>query len=501
MSATGKRLVAAVLALGAGGLALSACSEGSSRKATEPPAVAAPLFAPPSSGTQGTKAAAPVFTRITVRAQGDTTELAREPDGTWRIVAPVKARAEAAAVEALLETLGSTASSPLVKDAPTDADLEKYGLKSPVFSVTAHAFLPDASGGGEDVPSRQHTVTLHGGVENMFDGSVYVRRDGDAKVYAAQGSVRWSLDKDTFALRSKELLGDLEANELTLIEVRAKERGYVLEHEAGTTKWRLTKPLPERADEARVTSLLKNLKEHRALSFPTDSPQTRKKWGLESPLIDARFTPRSGEPVRIRLAQVMEDGAPRVHALREQGSDAVLGEVPESALAALDVDVLELKDKHVLNFRREDVRRVVFHPGNGVAPITLVNTAGTDGGSESWQVESPRQGKAQHFRVVSLLRVLGTLKASSFGEARPKNWAKYGIGDASRGAVLLGAEGRELARLWLGGDVPDESGLSYARGSGPEVMEVSVEGLALPMRAEDLMEGTPAPAPTEARGP
>ncbi|TQF13479.1 DUF4340 domain-containing protein [Myxococcus llanfairpwllgwyngyllgogerychwyrndrobwllllantysiliogogogochensis] len=502
MSATGKGLVTvAVLALGAGGLTLSACSDGTSRRGSETPAVSEKLFAPPSGATQGAKAAAPVFTRITVRAQGDTTELAREPDGAWQLVAPVKARAEAAAVEALLETLGSTASSPLVNDAPTDADLEKYGLKSPVFSVTAHAFLPDASGGGEDVPSRQHTVTLHGGVENTFDGSVYVRRDGDSKVYAAQGSVRWSLDKDTFALRSKELLGGLEATALASIEVRAQERSYVLQHETGTTKWRLTKPVAERADEARVATLLKNLKEHRALAFPPDSAQTRKKLGLESPLVDARFTPLSGEPVRIRLAQVMEDGTPRSHALREQGPDAVLAEVSDGALTVLDVDVHELKDKHVLSFRREDVRRVVFHPGGGAAPIILVNASETDGGTESWRVESPKQGKAQHFRVVSLLRALGALKATSFGDAKPRSWAKYGIDEASRGAVLLGADGRELARLWLGGDVPDSSGLSYVRGSGPEVMEVSIEGLVLPVRAEDLMEGAPAPEPTEARGP
>ncbi|RKH91774.1 DUF4340 domain-containing protein, partial [Corallococcus sp. AB038B] len=140
--------------------------------------------------------------------------------------------------------------------------------------------------------------TLHGGVENTFDGSVYVRRDGDSKVYAAQGSVRWSLDKDTFALRSKELLGGLEATALATIEVRAQERSYVLQHETGTTKWRLTKPVAERADEARVATLLKNLKEHRALAFPSDSAQMRKKLGLESPLVDARFTPLSGEPVR-----------------------------------------------------------------------------------------------------------------------------------------------------------------------------------------------------------
>ncbi|AGC46643.1 putative lipoprotein [Myxococcus stipitatus DSM 14675] len=499
MSAARKSLVA-LLVLGAGGLGFSAwraSQRPSTPKAREQRPASEQLFAPPRApGTQ-----APVFTHITVRAQGNTTELAREQKGEWRLVAPVKARAEAAAVEALLETLGSSTASPVVNEAPTDADLEKYGLRSPVFTVTARAYLPDARGGGADDPSRLHTVTLHGGVENTFDGSVYVRREGDPKVYAAQGSVRWSLDKDTFALRSKELLGELETASLVSIEVRAQGRGYLLEHDVGTPRWRLTKPVAERADEARVSALLKSLKEQRALSFPEDSAPLRKKLGLEAPLVDARFTLREGEPVRIRLAQVTEEGVVRVHALREQGAHAVLGEVPESALTALDVDVRELKDQHVLSFRREEVRRVVFHPGGGAAPITVANLSPGDGGTEAWHVESPTPGKAQHFRVVSLLRALGALKASAFGEAKPRSWAKYGISESSAGVQLLNQEGHELARLSLGTPVPDSADLSYARGSGPEVLEVRMEGLELPRRAEDLTDALPAPAPDEAATP
>lgn len=500
MSAPAKNLVA-LLILGAGGLGLYAWN--TSRRPTPPKAIeqhaaSEPLFAPRASHPQGTKAPAPVFTHITVRAQGTTTELTREPKGEWRLVAPVKTRAEAAAVEALLETLGSSTASPVVNEAPTDTDLEKYGLRSPVFTVTAQAYLPDVSGGGADDPSRQHTVTLHGGIENTFDGSVYVRREGDLKVYAAQGSVRWSLDKDTFALRSKEILGELEAASLVSIDVRARGRGYLLEHDVGTPRWRLTKPVTERADESRVSALLKALKEQRALSFPEDSATSRRKLGFDAPLVDARFTLRTGEPVRIRLAQVTEEGTSRVHALREQGSDAVLGEVPESALTVLDMDASEWKDRHVLDFRREEVRRVVFHPGGGAAPITLVHQAQGDAGTEAWHVESPTPGKAQHFRVVSLLRALGSLKATAFGEARPKSWAKYGISDTSPGVRLLHQDGHELARLWVGSPVPESPDLSHARGSGPEVLEVSFEGLDLPRRAEDLTDALPVPSEADA---
>ncbi|MCP3143686.1 DUF4340 domain-containing protein [Pyxidicoccus xibeiensis] len=458
------------------------------------------LFAAHEAGARGEDGGAPpapVFTKLTVKATSGTTELVREQGGGWKVTAPVAARAEQAAVEAIASTLGSSRFSSVVDEAPTDADLEKYGLKTPVFTVTAQAYVPDAKGGGADDPARQRTVTLHGGIENTFDGSVYVRREGDPKVYAAPGAVRWSLDKDTFALRAKEFLGPLVEASFQGIEVKAKTNAYQLARDPGGTGWRLVKPVAERADEVRVADLLTALKDQHALSFPVDSPETRKKLGLEAPAVDARFIPATGEPVRVRLSRVTEDGAIKVYALREQGAQALLGEVPETALAVLDVGVPELKDKRVLAFRREDVRRVVFHPGGGAEPITVARVSGTDGGAGAWEVESPKPGKAQHFKVASLLGSLDTYKAVAFGEPKPKSWAKYGISDASRGAALLGADGKELARLWLGHEVKDKPGTVYARGSSADVLEVSATWVELPAKVEDVLEAPPSPAVTD----
>ncbi len=500
MKQTQKSLVTLLaLTAAAGGLGLYAwygVMEPEAREA-ERKEVSEKLFATHEAGAKGEDGGAPssaVFTRLTVKARGGTTELVREKDGTWKVTAPVAARAEQTAVEAIVSTLGASKFTSTVEDAPTDADLEKYGLKTPAFTVTAQAYVPDAKGGGAEDPVRQRTVTLHGGIENPFDGSVYVRREGDPKVYAAPGSVRWSLDKDAFALRSKEFLGPLEAPSFQRIEVKAKANAYLLERDTGGTGWRLVKPVAERADEVKVADLLAALKEQRAESFPADSPEARKKLGLEAPVVDARFTPASGEPVRVRLSRVTEDGATKVYALREQGAQALLGEVSESALAVLDVGVPELKDKRVLAFRRQDVRRVVFHPGGGAEPITVASLAGAAGGVGTWEVEAPKRGRAQHFKVASLLGALDTFKATAFAEAKPRNWAKYGISEASKGVVLLGAEGKELARLWLGDEVKDKPGTVYARGSGTDVLEVSASWVELPTKPEDVLEAPPSSA-------
>jgi hypothetical protein len=455
-----------------------------SRDAEKPPAAPPKLFATEAPAdaprTGPAPSAAPVFTHLTVKARGATSELERTPEG-WRLVAPVAAKADAYAVEALVQQLTSAKFKATVNASPSDADLKKYGLASPSFTVTARAFLPDAQGGGADDPSRQRTVTLTGGDENPFDGSVYVRRDGDATVYSADGVVRYSLDKGPFELRAKEFLGPLDTAALQSIEVTAKDHAYSLTREADGKSWRLVKPEPTRANAPRLAELLKAFTGHLALAFPPDSASTRKALGLETPTVDARFVPVSGEPIRIRVAQVMRDGAPVVHALREQGSQATLAEVEARALTALDLGVQELKDRRVLAFPRDAVRRLEFLPGGKAAPVVVVREG------EAWRTEGPDGGRTQHFRVVKLMGRLESLKATAFGEPNVKRWERYGISDASRGVVLKDAQGRELARLWLGDAVPDTEDRLYARGSGADLVEVSMGAVAdLPTRASDL---------------
>ncbi|EAU65279.1 hypothetical protein STIAU_5345 [Stigmatella aurantiaca DW4/3-1] len=441
--------------------------------------------------------AVPVFTHLTVQSKGATTVLELEGT-TWRITAPLTARADKWTVDHLTRQLQSAKFKSTVKEAPTQEELKTYGLASPVFSVTARAYLPDASGGGKEEPDRQRTVTLHGGLENPFDGSLYVSREGDPRVYAADGAVRYALDKDLYALREKEFLG-VEEPSLKTLSVTSRSGAYTLEQETDKT-WRLTKPSSLRADAAKVKRMLQSLRDQRALAFPKDSAEERSRLGMDKPLVDALFSLRTGEPVRVRMSRVETQDAAKVYALREQGMDAILAEVPEAAAAVLTPGVQELRDKTVLSFRREDVKRLIVQGGPDVPPITLENMASDAGALDGWRVVSPQTGKAKTWKVAALLNLLGTLKASAIGEASPKKWTAYGITPTSRGAVLLDANHRELARLSIGDEVPGQSGHVYARGSGDEVLEVELARMGeWPSRPEDVLD-VPAATTHEAAG-
>jgi hypothetical protein len=148
----------------------------------------------------------------------------------------------------------------------------------------------------------------------------------------------------------------------------------------------------------------------------------------------------------------------------------------------------------VLTFKREAVQRIVFRPSDSAEPFTVSRVKGT-GIADDWNVDEPPRGKAQKWKVMAALGALQALKASDVGEANPKRWEKYGLTDTARGVTLLGGDGKELARLWLGNEVPEQPGRLYARGSSNEVLEVEASRLGdLPESVSDVL-GPPPAAP------
>lgn len=422
------------------------------------------------------------LTKVSVSRQGETTVLERDTGGQWMITSPVQAKADRLAVESLLSQIQTAKTKAKVEESPDQAALAKYGLKAPSFSVAAQGYVPDAQGGGKEDPARRRQATIQGGVENTFDGSVYVRKEGDPAVYSAPGGVRWSLEKSTFDLRDKEVLAMDEAK-LRSIEVKAKTNSYALERSAKKS-WKLLRPKALAADSSTISTMLNALRAERALSFPKDTPEERKGLGLESPETEATFTLESGEKLRLRFARKAE----KAYLLREDGADAVLAEVGAGSVAALDKSPSELKDRSVLSFDKEQVAKIAFRLASGSE--VLVERELTDAGAgEEWKVTAPRSGPAKKWKLSSLLWSLGSLRSAEVGEANPKSWEKYGVGPRSRGVSLYGRDGGELGRLWLGKDVQGKSGVSYARGSKDEVMEIDSSRLSdLPATIEDVLD-------------
>jgi hypothetical protein len=450
------------------------------------------LNTPGETGSDGGAPPEPVFTWLSVEVpQGKT--VMELKDNTWRITSPISARADKTEVGNLLGQLSAAKFKATLEEKPTDADLERYGLKQPRGTVTARAYVPDAQGGGADDPSRQRSTTVYLGVENNFDGSVYVRREGDPRVYSAQGGLRFVLLKHTNEWRDRVVFPVEEAS-LLRIEAKARENAFTLERATTEKPWKLVQPVELRAAADQVKRMVSTLEGYRALSFPEPEQEQKVRQALEKPMVQATFVRKFGGPVRVRITELELDGVKQVFALSEWDAESMLSQVDSLALDVLDLPPKDFKDRKALAFAVRDVARIVIHPATpGGDTISLVQAPDTG----KWEVASPLVGNAKQFKVASLLGSLEKLEAAALGESNPKNWGRYGIGTTGRGVTLQDLQGQEIARLRLGTEVKGNPQRLWARGSSEDVLEVDKSAIdALPLALTDLMDGAPAASGT-----
>ena len=418
------------------------------------------------------------FVKLTVTTAGETTVLERESGRPWRITAPVKAKIDPLVVDGVVSQLQTARFKTTLDGEATDAELKTYGLDKPSFSVEAEALVDGAT----------RKVSLEGGIENPFDGTIYMRKDGSRVVHMAEGGVRWSVAKTTFDLREKDLFA-IDEPKLERLALKTKSNDWELVR--GDDKlWRLTRPEATLADTVTVQAVVGSIRGERAISFPGEpTPERLKALGFDAPLVSATFALASGE-VKVKLAMPPGDAGAELYALREDADGPVLAKVNASARTAFDRNAIELRDKSLIPFARQLVTKIVLStPGS---PEVIVERESADASIEGWRVTAPKSGKAKGYRVATTLWTLSAIKAGSVVIDKPdaKMLETYGL-DAKQARTirLFGPAGAELAMLTLGKELIGKAGSSYATGARKAIVEIdSSKFNELPWSAEDLLD-------------
>lgn len=393
--------------------------------------------------------------KIVVTADGETTTLEKKPGSSrWAITSPVTADADVLVVDALVSQLQKAKLKAVIDESPDAAALKKYGLDAPRFCVEATGHVGDST----------HRLKLTGGIENTFDGSVFIQRNDEPTVYSVEGGVRFTTAKTTFELRDKTPF-TFDEKTLKRLSVKSVNNSYVLER-TQDKQWTVLKPQREPADAATVTAMLSAMSTERALEFPVDSPDTRRRFGFDSPLLDAVAERTDGTTQRLKLARPTGvDAGESLFGLWEDEHGSVVATLNASALH-FDRNPSDLKDRALLRFPREAVVRMVFHTPEHADVV--VQKAAADASADDWRVVAPVEGKAKVFRVTGALWLLSNAKTLAYGEERPKDWNRYGLGATSKAVILQGESGQELARLQVGKAVPQTPSAYYVRSSNKD---------------------------------
>lgn len=395
------------------------------------------------------------FQKLVVDLGESRAVVERNEQGAWELTAPVHAPADKLVIDAMVSYLQTAKFKTTLDEHPDAATLQKYGLDHPKFVVAATAV----------VDGQRRSVKLAGGIENTFDGSVYVQRNDEPAVYTAEGGARFTLARGVYELRDKFPLV-IDEKKVKTLELKAHFNAWALERE-GPQRWKLTAPKEERADQVNVGAMLGQLGQAKVQRFLDGDAAALSQLGQPTYTALVAFT--DGHQSRLKVLRLVGDAGDSALALREDDDGATtLAEVSSLALA-LDRNLSELTDKTVVQFQPELVSKMVLHDPAG--PEIVVQKDAADASAESWRVVQPVAGKARVFKLTGALWTLGHFKALAWGEKSPKDWAKYGIDETSRWIAVYGDDGRELARLTIGKLIPETPSGYYVRGTRDQVVE------------------------------
>ncbi len=416
------------------------------------------------------------FVRIRVTSPRQQTTVERTPGAPWRVVSPVAAAVDPVTIDAVLSTLQNSKFKRVIEEHPTPKMLSEFGLATPQLTFEAEALV------GPQREPRQVKLTL--GAENPYDGSIYLQRGDDPRVYAAEAGVRWALDKTTYDFRQKAL-APFEVRAARAFEARSSTNSFRLEADA-EGRWSLVAPRPEPADQTTVKGLVLGVGIERARGFLDESEATQARLGFDRAPIHGELTLDDGSRVVVDVVPGSPDGGVQPVARVKTDGGVIVAEVEPAYLANFDRNPNDLVDHTVLRVPREHVAKVVVHPSRG--PDIVAVREALDGGEETWRVVAPQQGAARAYKLSAFIWTVTALKWNS-RRPLPALLAPAGLTDAARSVSLFDAQGALLGKLVLGAPVPSKSGAVFARGTGDQLFEVDSSRLGeIPETARDWLE-------------
>jgi hypothetical protein len=252
-------------------------------------------------------------------ANGPRTIVLTKKDDAWRLSAPLDARADFSAAEAILGRIESALVKSIVSEQAAAADLKAWGLDEPQVRLT--------------IQLEGSTTVLEFG-DDAESGGVYAREAAKPSVVTVDKSLVDELKKSPEDYRQREVFS-FRAFNATRAEFTWSGKSIVMERveAAGDTpeKWKRVSPTAGDLDRGQVDGLLNGLSDMRATAFKDSQAGT----GIDAPALTVAVTFEQGKKNdRATFGKVGD----QVHAARpgDPGVAVVDTEGFAKALTALD---------------------------------------------------------------------------------------------------------------------------------------------------------------------
>ncbi len=294
---------------------------------------------------------------ILLRKAGYPDVLLRKVQGQWRLVTPVAAPADPAAVGGILTQLEQAKRGEVVSGPGTT--LRDFGLDHPRGAVT---FSPDTPGAKAQV--------LYFGIDSPLGGQTYAEVEGRPGVFLTDLYVKDAILKDAGQLRDKTVWSFQRDD---VVSVRSGISGFTLERNKDGF-WRVVagaRNEPAKPDQ--VQQWLDVLSSLRADSVPSETG--RGKFGLKARARSLTVTLKGGQEMVLREGSEAKPGPGFYVQVAGQGP---VYQLPEYQKAQIEKKADGLMDLDAFGFDTSSVGRfTVARPGRKT--LTAVRADGVWG--------------------------------------------------------------------------------------------------------------------------
>ncbi|RJP59840.1 MAG: DUF4340 domain-containing protein [Deltaproteobacteria bacterium] len=352
----------------------------------------------------------------------------------WQIVKPIKAKADGGSIRRLLYSLKNSRIKGFVEE--TSKDLKRYGLDSPEMEIV---FFSD-----KNHPAKSLLI----GERVKGEKDFYAKWEDAKNVFLLPESSLKDYPKTEFDLRDKTVF-DFEKEKIFRVALKYPYEEISLENDA-KNQWNITKPIIAKADEFEVSDLLWALLDIRAKGFINDGPKAHETYGLNKPVIEINLWEKGGKnPFQLIIARKGKNLFAKTNI-----KDTVC-QLPPDVLKALTKTPFSLRDKTLLTFKNEDVKKIRLNSPDKTFILKL------DKGD--WQAIKPVETILNKVGVISFLWDIKLLKFKEIiSEGMKEDPSIYGFNKPKTEITLWDNKENKIGSIIIGKKVQNKDML-YAK--------------------------------------
>ncbi len=389
--------------------------------------------------------------------RGDGPIILKKENGGWKLVAPIEAKVDEAAVEGLVSELSSTQVERSLE--PDLVDWKDYGLEDPNLKIAMG--LKDG-----------RSLDLELGDKDFNQSSVFGRIPHLAKVLVLPTLLHTTVDKELFDFRDKSVL-DFDREQVREVRVRSRRKTYRLQKEG--EDWSVREPIQARADRSEIRSFLSDLEFARVEEFLERGAGGLKSYGLNAP--SSRVDLYLGENRARKTLLVGKQVGAQFYAKDDSGADVF--KIKEDLVAKLNLDLSKLRDRKMARFERDEVKRVEVR-----LPDREFQFARDS--EDQWRLRSPSGHEGKSVLEYKLFWPLEDLEGKEIVDRANLDDPRYGFSEPSAQVKVVRKDDRVIEVVL--GKAEDEVVFGKAN-ADPTLYKVDKKVLEdLDFKVEDLLE-------------